>query len=80
LEALKFAHAFTVIACCIDAPTPRIDKLASEGMRLLNFNVEAQCTPSRAALMTGRSITSTSSLLAIVSKGQSIGLNFAKKF
>ena len=29
------------------APTPRIDNLASEGMRLLNFNVEAQCTPSR---------------------------------
>ena len=36
------------------ASTPRIDKLASEGMRLLNYNVEAQCTPSRAALMTGR--------------------------
>ena len=36
------------------AATPRIDKLASEGMRLTNFNVEAQCTPSRAALMTGR--------------------------
>ena len=36
------------------APTPRIDRLASEGTRLLNFNVEAQCTPSRAALMTGR--------------------------
>ena len=36
------------------ASTPRIDKLASEGMRLLNFNVEAQCTPSRSALMTGR--------------------------
>lgn len=36
------------------APTPSIDKLASEGMRFLNFNVEAQCTPSRAALMTGR--------------------------
>ncbi len=34
--------------------TPRIDELASEGMRLLNFNVEAQCTPSRAALLTGR--------------------------
>ncbi len=34
--------------------TPRIDKLATEGMRLLNYNVEAQCTPSRAALMTGR--------------------------
>ncbi len=36
------------------APTPRIDKLASEGMRLLNFNTEPQCTPSRSALMTGR--------------------------
>src|SRR5260221_2574810 len=36
------------------APTPRIDKLATEGTRLLNFNVEAQCTPSRSALMTGR--------------------------
>ncbi|MCK5794783.1 MAG: arylsulfatase, partial [Anaerolineales bacterium] len=34
--------------------TPRIDKLATEGIRLLNYNVEAQCTPSRAALMTGR--------------------------
>lgn len=36
------------------APTPRIDKLAAEGFRLLNFNVEAQCVPSRAALLTGR--------------------------
>jgi len=36
------------------APTPRIDSLADEGLRLLNFNVEAQCTPSRAALLTGR--------------------------
>ena len=36
------------------APTPRIDALADEGMRLTNFNVEAQCTPSRASLMTGR--------------------------
>jgi arylsulfatase A-like enzyme len=36
------------------APTPRIDTLASEGMRLLNFNVEAQCTPSRSAFITGR--------------------------
>ena len=36
------------------APTPRIDALAAEGMRLTNFNVEAQCTPSRAAIMTGR--------------------------
>lgn len=36
------------------APTPRIDRLAAEGTRLLNFNVESQCTPSRSALLTGR--------------------------
>jgi arylsulfatase len=34
--------------------TPRIDALAREGMRLTNFNVETFCTPSRAALLTGR--------------------------
>jgi len=36
------------------APTPRIDKLATDGTRPLNFNVEAQCTPSRSAILTGR--------------------------
>src|SRR6188472_277118 len=36
------------------APTPRIDSLAAEGTRLTNFNVEAQCSPSRSAIMTGR--------------------------
>ena len=36
------------------AETPRLDRLASEGLRLTNFNVEPQCTPSRSALMTGR--------------------------
>jgi arylsulfatase len=36
------------------APTPRLDTLAQEGMQLLNFNVEPQCTPSRSAFMTGR--------------------------
>ena len=35
-------------------PTPHIDKLASEGIRFNNYNVEAQCTPTRSALMTGR--------------------------
>ncbi|UCC32135.1 MAG: arylsulfatase [Phycisphaerales bacterium] len=36
------------------AETPRLDKLAEEGIRFLNFNVEPQCTPSRSAFMTGR--------------------------
>jgi arylsulfatase A-like enzyme len=35
-------------------PTPRIDKLANEGIRFNNYNVQAQCTPSRSAIMTGR--------------------------
>lgn len=36
------------------APTPRLDKLAGEGLRLTNFNVETECVPTRAALFTGR--------------------------
>ena len=36
------------------AATPNIDSLATDGFRLTNFNVEAECTPSRSALMTGR--------------------------
>jgi arylsulfatase len=36
------------------APTPRLDQLAREGLRLTNFNVEPECTPSRSALLTGR--------------------------
>ncbi|QIG49015.1 arylsulfatase [Nordella sp. HKS 07] len=35
-------------------PTPRIDALAREGIRFNNYNVEVQCTPSRAAILTGR--------------------------
>ncbi len=36
------------------ARTPNLDELAQEGTKLLNFNVEPQCTPSRSAFMTGR--------------------------
>ena len=35
-------------------PTPNIDKFATQGIRLLNYNVQNQCTPSRSALITGR--------------------------
>src|SRR5262245_65084436 len=37
-----------------EAPTPRIDQLAREGLRLTQYLVEPACTPSRAALMTGQ--------------------------
>lgn len=36
------------------APTPNIDSIAADGFQLTNFNVEAECTPSRSSLMTGR--------------------------
>ncbi|HCU89032.1 MAG TPA: hypothetical protein DGR97_03770, partial [Gammaproteobacteria bacterium] len=34
--------------------TPNIDKLAADGLQMTQFLVEATCTASRAALMTGR--------------------------
>ncbi|HET9404034.1 MAG TPA: arylsulfatase [Burkholderiales bacterium] len=47
------------------APTPRIDKLATEGLRLTNFNVESDCVPTRSALMTGRHPIRTGALQAV---------------
>ncbi len=39
---------------CTDIKTPNIDKLAAEGARFTQFYVQPMCTPTRAALMTGR--------------------------
>jgi arylsulfatase A-like enzyme len=38
----------------VGAPTPRIDQMAKEGLRLTSFYSETQCTPTRAAMLTGR--------------------------
>jgi arylsulfatase A-like enzyme len=47
-------------------PTPNVDRLANEGLRLTQFLVEPSCTPSRSALMTGQySIRNGLSLAAI---------------
>jgi len=35
-------------------PTPNIDKLAGGGIRFKNYTVEAQCTPTRSGILTGR--------------------------
>ncbi len=48
------------------APTPRLDQLAREGLRLTQFLVEPACTPTRAALMTGQySIRNGLSLICV---------------
>lgn len=52
------------------AATPSIDALAAEGIQLLNFAPETQCTPSRSALMTGRySIRSGNHTVALAGSG-----------
>ena len=38
----------------VGAPTPNIDRLATEGLRLTSVYAQSTCTPTRAALMTGR--------------------------
>ena len=53
--------------------TPRIDQLASEGMRFTQFLVEPGCTPSRSALLTGR-YSIRSGLSLIIAPGAAGGL------
>jgi arylsulfatase len=37
-----------------EIPTPNIDRLVEEGLRYTNFHVMPMCSPTRAALLTGR--------------------------
>ncbi len=39
---------------CTDIKTPNIDKLAENGVKFSQFYAQPMCTPTRAALMTGR--------------------------
>lgn len=56
------------------APTPNIDKLATEGLLLQNFNVESDCVPTRSALMSGRHPIRTGCLQSVPA-GLPQGLN-----
>ena len=51
LDDVGFAH----LGCYgSDIRTPRIDALAAAGLRFTNFHTTAMCSPTRAALLTGR--------------------------
>src|SRR5262245_36105969 len=39
---------------CSDVKTPNLDKLAGEGVKFSQFYVQPMCTPTRAAILTGR--------------------------
>ena len=53
----------------LGAKTPNVDLFAREGLLLTNYNVEAQCTPSRSALMTGRHPVRTGCITALPGSG-----------
>jgi arylsulfatase A-like enzyme len=47
----------------------RIDALAGEGLKLLTFNVEAQCSPSRSAVLTGRHAIRSGTQVISITRG-----------
>jgi arylsulfatase len=53
----------------LGAETPNIDRFADESLLLTNYNVEAQCTPTRSALMTGRHPIRTGCITALPGSG-----------
>jgi arylsulfatase A-like enzyme len=54
VQATKLRPRFDITCYGGGTPTPRIDRLAAEGIRFNNYTVEAQCTPTRSAILTGR--------------------------
>ena len=56
-------------AVALGARTPNVDTFADESLLLTNYNVEAQCTPTRSALMTGRYSVRTGCITALPGSG-----------
>jgi len=55
------------------APTPHLDRLASEGLQFMSFYGQPSCTPGRAAAMTGR-LPIRSGMTTVTLPGQGGGL------
>ncbi len=55
-------------------PTPTLDKMAAEGMRFFHAYAEPSCTPTRIAIMTGRTPVRTG-LVNVLWPGQTNGLS-----
>src|SRR5438552_13319756 len=57
-----------------DIKTPNIDELARTGARLEQFYAQPMCTPTRAALMTGRYPFRYGLQTAVIPSGHTFGL------
>ena len=55
------------------APTPHLDRLASEGMRFVNYYGQASCTAGRASFVTGR-IPIRTALSMVITPGNKAGI------
>jgi arylsulfatase A-like enzyme len=58
-------------------PTPKLDRVAAEGMQFLSFYAQPSCTPGRAAMQTGR-IPNRSGMTTVAFQGQGGGLPAAE--
>jgi arylsulfatase len=72
-EAALVRHLIPINALPIGAPTPNLDRLASEGVRFVNYYGQASCTAGRASFITGR-IPIRTSLSAVLAPGDPNGL------
>ena len=62
-----------------DIPTPHLDKLAASGAVLRQFYVQHVCSPTRAALMTGRYPIRYGLQQGVIRPGEKYGLPLAER-
>lgn len=55
-------------------PTPRIDEIAQAGVKLTNYTVQAECVPTRAAIMSARLPTRSGAIRVPPVRGMKYGL------